>query len=71
LVKKIKSVSKDLNQKIYFAGHRGMVDSAIVRTLQAQGCTTIITRTHAELELTNQPCIILLQNTATTLEFIA
>jgi GDP-L-fucose synthase len=40
--------------KIYVAGHRGMVGSAIVRTLHAQGQTNIITRTHAELELTNQ-----------------
>ena len=40
--------------KIYVAGHRGMVGSAIVRTLQAQGQTNIVTRTHAELDLTNQ-----------------
>ena len=43
-----------LNQKIYVAGHRGMVGSAIVRTLQAQGNDNIIGRTHAELDLTNQ-----------------
>ena len=43
-----------LNQKIYVAGHRGMVGSAIVRTLQAQGYDNIIGRTHAELDLTNQ-----------------
>ncbi|QWD27062.1 GDP-L-fucose synthase [Polynucleobacter paneuropaeus] len=46
-----------MNQKIYVAGHRGMVGSAIVRTLQAQGCTNIITRTHAELDLTNQAAV--------------
>jgi GDP-L-fucose synthase len=40
--------------KIYVAGHRGMVGSAIVRTLQASGKTNIITRTHSELDLTNQ-----------------
>jgi GDP-L-fucose synthase len=40
--------------KIYVAGHRGMVGSAIVRTLQVQGQTNIVTRTHAELDLTNQ-----------------
>jgi len=40
--------------KIYIAGHRGMVGSAIIRTLKAQGQTNIITRTHAELDLTNQ-----------------
>jgi GDP-L-fucose synthase len=47
-------VSKELNQKIYVAGHRGMVGSAIVRTLQAQGYDNIIGRTHAELDLMNQ-----------------
>jgi GDP-L-fucose synthase len=46
-----------LNQKIYVAGHRGMVGSAIVRVLKAQGCTNIITRTHAELDLTNQAAV--------------
>ena len=44
----------DLNHKIYVAGHRGMVGSAIVRTLQAKGYLNIVTRTHAELDLTNQ-----------------
>ncbi|MBT8523600.1 GDP-L-fucose synthase [Polynucleobacter paneuropaeus] len=46
-----------MNQKIYVAGHRGMVGSAIVRVLKAQGCTNIITRTHAELDLTNQAAV--------------
>ena len=40
--------------KIYVAGHRGMVGSAIVRELERQGYTNIVTRTHAELDLTNQ-----------------
>ncbi len=40
--------------KIYVAGHRGMVGSAIVRELERQGYTNIITRTHAELDLTRQ-----------------
>ena len=44
----------DLNQKIYVAGHRGMVGSAIVRNLRAEGYSNIVTRTHAELDLTNQ-----------------
>jgi len=57
LVKRIELVSKDLNQKIYVAGHRGMVGSAIVRSLQAQGCSNIVTRTHAELDLTNQAAV--------------
>jgi GDP-L-fucose synthase len=43
--------------KIYVAGHRGMVGSAIVRTLQQQGQTNIVTRTHAELDLTNQAAV--------------
>ena len=40
--------------KIYVAGHRGMVGSAIVRELQKQGQKNIVVHTHAELELTNQ-----------------
>ena len=40
--------------KYYIAGYRGMVGSAIVRQLQAAGETNIVTRTHAELDLTNQ-----------------
>ena len=43
--------------KIYVAGHRGMVGSAIVRTLQRQGRTDIVTRTHAELDLTSQAAV--------------
>ena len=42
------------DSKIYVAGHRGMVGSAIVRELQRQGYNNIITRTHSELDLTNQ-----------------
>ena len=42
------------NSKIYVAGHRGMVGSAIMRELQRQGYTNIITRTHKELDLTRQ-----------------
>lgn len=40
--------------KIYVAGHRGMVGSAIVRELQRQGYENIITRTHRELDLCRQ-----------------
>ena len=40
--------------KYYIAGHRGMVGSAIVRQLEAAGETNIVTRTHAELDLTDQ-----------------
>ena len=42
------------DSKIYVAGHRGMVGSAIVRELQRQGYTNIVTRTHQELDLTRQ-----------------
>jgi GDP-L-fucose synthase len=42
------------NSKIYIAGHRGMVGSAIVRELQKQGYNNLITKTHAELDLLNQ-----------------
>ena len=42
------------NAKIYVAGHRGMVGSAIVRELNRQGYHNIITRTHKELDLTRQ-----------------
>lgn len=43
--------------KIYVAGHRGMVGSAIVRELQRQGYNNIVTRTHAELDLTRQETV--------------
>ena len=43
--------------KIYVAGHRGMVGSAIVRTLQQQGQTNFVTKTHVELDLTNQAAV--------------
>lgn len=43
--------------KIYVAGHRGMVGSAIVRTLQRRGIKDVVTRTHAELDLTDQAAV--------------
>ena len=43
--------------KIYIAGHRGMVGSAIMRILQQQGQRNFVTRTHAELDLTNQAAV--------------
>ncbi len=43
--------------KIYVAGHRGMVGSAIVRRLQSGDCVEIVTATHAELDLTNQAAV--------------
>ena len=44
----------DLNEKIYIAGHRGLVGSAIVRQLKSRGFTNLLMRTHKELDLTNQ-----------------
>ncbi|MBC5773508.1 GDP-L-fucose synthase [Pontibacter sp. KCTC 32443] len=44
----------EINSKIYVAGHRGMVGSAICRKLQANGFNHIITRTSSELDLRNQ-----------------
>lgn len=43
--------------KIFLAGHRGMVGSAILRQLQAQGHDNVITRSHAELDLTDQAAV--------------
>lgn len=43
--------------KIYVAGHRGMVGSAMVRKLQAEGYNNIVTRTSAELDLRNQQAV--------------
>jgi len=47
----------ELNDRIYVAGHRGLVGSAIVRQLEARGFTNLITRTHKELDLTNQAAV--------------
>ena len=47
----------DKHAKIYVAGHRGMVGSAIVRNLQAKGYTNIVTRTQQELDLINQTAV--------------
>lgn len=46
-----------LTDKIYVAGHRGLVGSAIVRSLKAKGYTNIIGKTHKELDLTNQAAV--------------
>ncbi|MCK5244796.1 MAG: NAD-dependent epimerase/dehydratase family protein, partial [Desulfobacterales bacterium] len=42
------------NDRIYIAGHRGLVGSAIIRRLQAEGFIHLLVRTHAELNLTDQ-----------------
>ena len=43
-----------INDKIYVAGHNGLVGSAIIRKLRKKGFENIITRSHSELDLTNQ-----------------
>jgi GDP-L-fucose synthase len=45
------------NNKIFVAGHRGMVGSAIVRKLKNEGFSAILTRTSSELDLTNQQAV--------------
>mgnify|MGYP000845392391 FL=1 len=47
----------DRNDKVYVAGHRGMVGSAIVRKLQAEGHTNIVVRTSKELDLKEQQAV--------------
>ncbi|MDD2384949.1 MAG: GDP-L-fucose synthase [Sulfurospirillaceae bacterium] len=47
----------DRTSKIYVAGHRGLVGSAIVKSLTCKGYANIITRTHAELDLTDQRAV--------------
>ena len=47
----------DLKDKIYIAGHRGLVGSAIVRQLEERGFTNLLMRTHEKLDLTNQAAV--------------
>jgi GDP-L-fucose synthase len=47
-------MDKNPSKRIYVAGHRGLVGSAIVRALRKRGHAEIVTRTHAELDLTDQ-----------------
>lgn len=47
----------DKNAKIYIAGHRGLVGSALMRQFDKQGYKNIVTRTHDELDLTNQTAV--------------
>ncbi|KIF82693.1 GDP-L-fucose synthase [Noviherbaspirillum autotrophicum] len=47
-------MNKESDKRIYVAGHRGLVGSAIVRTLRKRDYSNIVTRTHAELDLTQQ-----------------
>lgn len=48
----------DKNSKIYVAGHRGLVGSALMRQLHALGYANLVTRSHAELDLTHQPAVV-------------
>lgn len=47
----------DINGRIYVAGHRGLVGSALVRRLRADGADNLILRTHADLDLTDQAAV--------------
>lgn len=47
----------NINSKIYVAGHKGLVGSAIIRNLQKNGFINLITRDHKELDLTNQKAV--------------
>lgn len=53
----LESCLLNLNSKIYIAGHRGLVGSSLLRCLAVDGFSNIITRTHAELDLTDQPAV--------------
>lgn len=55
--KRNSSVNMNKNDKIYIAGHRGMVGSAILRALKAQGFSNFVLRTSAELDLRNQQAV--------------
>jgi GDP-L-fucose synthase len=50
-------LSVDFKQKIYIAGHKGMVGSAIMRELERKGYTNLVYRTRQELDLTNQAAV--------------
>jgi len=50
-------VPLDKNSRIYVAGHRGLVGSAVVRALQNQGSRNLLLRTHTELDLTEQAAV--------------
>ena len=47
----------NINEKIYLAGHQGLVGSAILREFNRRGFINLITRTHKELDLTNQSAV--------------
>ncbi len=47
----------DFNSKIYIAGHRGLVGSAVLRRLESEGFSNLLLKTHAELDLTDQQAV--------------
>ena len=47
----------DISSKIYVAGHRGLVGSAIIKNLNSKGYLNIVTKTHSELDLTDQKAV--------------
>ncbi len=51
-------MNMEQDAKIYVAGHRGLVGSAIVRRLEAGGWQRLVTRTRAELDLTDRPAVL-------------
>ena len=57
LIKPERNYDMNKTDKIYVAGHRGLVGSAIVRNLQSKGYNNIVGRTHKELELTDQQAV--------------
>ncbi len=68
--KGVPAMEKDA--KIYVAGHRGLVGSAIVRNLEARGCRNLVLRTHAELDLTDYRAVgALFQNESIDYVFLA
>ena len=57
--------------KIYVAGHRGMVGNAMIRTLRTNGLELLVTRTHEELDLLDQQTVIEIFKTEKPDVFIA
>jgi GDP-L-fucose synthase len=49
--------SRLAESRVYVAGHRGLAGSALMRRLEGEGCSNILTRTHAELDLTNEAAV--------------
>ena len=50
--------SRLIGSKVYVAGHRGLAGSAIMRRLEGEGCADLVTRNHAELDLTDEAAVV-------------